>query len=126
MSDFRDVLGLRPVDAGDLDAGMALTVEDRHLNQHGTVHGGVVATLVDSVMGEAVRGSLDEGRAAVTVSMTVSYLAPADVGDQLRARAELRKGGGRIIVAEADVFRDTDQLAVAHAVATFSSVAAEG
>jgi len=54
--------------------------------------------------------------------MTVSYLEPARAGDELRATAEVRKGGKRILVVEADVVRDADGTAVAHAVATFTAV----
>jgi uncharacterized protein (TIGR00369 family) len=73
-------------------------------------------------MGAAVRSSLDEDVSAVTVSMTVSYLDPAQKGDELTATASVRKQGKKILIAEADVLRSSDAVAVAHAVATFTAV----
>lgn len=128
MAEFHDLLGLTSGDTGDAaggesdDSTMSVVVERRHLNHNGTVHGGLVATLADSAMGRAVRHCLDEELSAVTVSMTVSYLEPAEEGDLLRATAEVRKQGRRIVVVESDVVRGSDQTAIAHAVATFSAV----
>lgn len=114
---------------GDNRAGAAATVEvevrEHHLNPLGGVHGGVVAALVDSAMGNAVRDSLDEGQRGVTVALTVTYLEPATEGDRLAATAQVRRRGGRIVVAEADVVRAADGAAVAHAVGTFTPVSAQ-
>lgn len=128
MPDFTSLIGLSPTtpdkaeaDAGG-DAGLSLVVEERHLNSHETLHGGVLATLADSVMGQAVRDRLDDGRAPVTVSMTVTYLAPAVPGDELHAVAEVRRSGAKILITEADITRTSDGAAIAHAIATFSSV----
>jgi acyl-coenzyme A thioesterase PaaI-like protein len=43
---FREELGLQ-VDS----EGVVLDATERHLNAHGTVHGGVLATLIDVAMG---------------------------------------------------------------------------
>src|SRR5437868_9800997 len=42
---------------------VVVTVEpsDAHLNPYGTVHGGLVATLLDSCMGLAVQSTLEKG-----------------------------------------------------------------
>jgi len=37
------------------------TPNDTHLNPAGTVHGGLVATLLDSCMGLAIRATLEKG-----------------------------------------------------------------
>jgi len=115
---FTGSIGLEVVraDEGD-EAEAALDAGDDHLNRHGTVHGGVVATLVDSAMGAAVAM---EGVAPVTVGLTVTYLEPARPG-RLTARARVRRRGSRITVVEAEV-TDPDDQAVAHAVATFTTV----
>jgi uncharacterized protein (TIGR00369 family) len=93
-----------------LDAG------PRHLNRHGTVHGGALATLVDSAMGAAVADAGSE--APVTIEMKVTYLEPAQPG-RVTARATVRKRGRRVTIVEAEVEQD-DEL-VAHAIATFAS-----
>lgn len=102
-------------------ARVTLDVGDRHLNPHGTVHGGVIATLVDTAMGEAVATTADGERPA-TIDMTVAYLEPAGPG-RLVATAEVRKAGRRVTIVEADVTQPgpDGEEAIAHAIATFTS-----
>ena len=94
-----------------LDAG------EQHLNKHGTVHGGVLATMIDTAMGAAVAEGTD--KAPVTVSLTVTYLEPGQQG-RLEARAQVRKRGKRLTVVEAEVVQDGDVLA--DALATFATL----
>jgi uncharacterized protein (TIGR00369 family) len=112
------LLGFEVVSCDDDGAVIEVVADDRHLNGHGTVHGGAIATLVDSAMGLAVfRGD----NKPVTIEMKVTYLEPGRPG-RLRASATVRKRGKRIMIAEVDV---TDQAgdAIAHGIGTFTSVA---
>ncbi|HYD05366.1 MAG TPA: PaaI family thioesterase [Reyranella sp.] len=59
----------------------------QHSNSHGIVHGGMLATFLDSVMGSTVLHRLD--RRCVTVRLTIDYLLPARIGDWLQGEAEL-------------------------------------
>jgi uncharacterized protein (TIGR00369 family) len=96
---------------------VVLDARDQHLNPHGTVHGGVLATMIDVAMGEAIADGTD--KAPVTVSLTVTYLEPGQPG-RLEARATVRKRGKRLTVVEAEVVQDGD--VVADALATFATV----
>jgi len=49
---------------------------EAHLNPYGTVHGGVVATLLDSCMGLAVQSTLEKGLGQTTVEFKISLLRP--------------------------------------------------
>ena len=120
--DFPHRAGIDIDTAGQAQAVATLTVDETHMNANGTLHGGVIATMCDSVMGMAVRDSLEDDAKAATVSLTVTYMAPADKGDEISARAEVRKSGGKIVIVEADVVRVKDDTAIAHAVATFSVI----
>ncbi|MDO5503969.1 MAG: PaaI family thioesterase [Actinomycetia bacterium] len=126
MSEFLDHLGIHEstTETGrpGHDAGLAVTTDATHTNTNGGVHGGLIATLLDSTMGEAVRSALEDGQSAVTVSMTVTYLRGAEEGDELRASAELRKRGGSLAMVEADVVTADDEEPIAHGVATFSII----
>ena len=117
---FSELVGFEMASSGDGRAELVLNVEPRHLNPHGTVHGGAIATLVDSAMGAAVATTTGDGEGPVTIEMKVTYLEPATTG-QLRASAEVRRRGKRITIVEADVV-DADDEAVAHAIATFTTV----
>ena len=112
MSDqgFRGLVELQ-VHAGTV----VVDADARHLNPHGTVHGGVLATMIDVAMGSAVAEGTDG--TPVTVSLTVTYLEPGRPG-RLTASAKVRKRGKRLIVVEGQVEQDGD--VVADALATFS------
>ncbi len=116
------VLGIEV--AGDDPAALVVDTDDRHGNTQGGVHGGVLATLLDAVMGRAVRAGLPPDRLPATVSMTVTYLAPAALGDRLYATAVVRKRGRRLVMVEADIVRSGDGVDIAHGVASYAVVAA--
>ena len=59
----------------------------QHANAHGIVHGGMLATFLDSAMGSAVFHVLQ--RRCVTVRLSIDYLMPARLGDWLQAEAEV-------------------------------------
>lgn len=127
MTDFLEHLGVTATDPHDTDrpgddAGLGVLPGEQHANRNGTVHGGVIATLLDSVMGNAVRAGLDDDQSAATVSMTVTYLSPGAIGEQLRASAEVRKRGSSLVMVEADVVQGNDDEPVAHGVATYSVI----
>lgn len=123
--DLLEHLGITPTDPTETDrpgdeAGLGVTPDERHLNVNGGVHGGLLATLLDAVMGRAVRAGLEEGQSAVTVSMTITYLRAGKTGQELRSSAEVRKRGSRLVLAEGDVSADGEP--IAHGVATYSVV----
>jgi len=115
-----ELLGLELVDMEADGAAVELDAGERHLNPHGTVHGGTLASLIDTAMGAAVRREDTGDSAPVTIEMKVTYLRPAAPG-RLRAEARIRRRGHRIIVAEADVL-NADGEAVAHGIGTFTSI----
>lgn len=114
---FAERIGARVEDADDGGARIAFEVRDEHLNAAGTLHGGVVATLVDTAMGSAVRTTTDDGEVPATSQLTVTYLRPGRPG-RLVVTGRIRTRGRHLTVCEADVEQDGE--AVAHAVATFA------
>ena len=114
---FAGRLGARPESADDGSARMVLDVTEEHLNPAGTVHGGVLATLVDTAMGMAVRTTTGDGEVPATSQLTVTYLRPGTPG-RLEVTARLRTRGAHLTVCEADVEQDGKSLV--HAVATFA------
>jgi uncharacterized protein (TIGR00369 family) len=114
---FIGTIGARDRWAEDGRAGLALDVTDEHLNEAGTLHGGVLATLVDTAMGQAVRSRTGEGDVPATSQLTVTYLKPGRPGT-VTVTAEVRTQGEHLTVCEADVQQDGTELV--HAVATFA------
>src|SRR5277367_1674847 len=60
------------VDDGRVE--MVLTPQESQYNPIGSVHGGIIATVLDSVMGCAVHTKLPLGRAYTTLEIKVNYL----------------------------------------------------
>ncbi len=114
---FAGRLGIRVDGTDDGSARVAFEVTEEHLNAAGTLHGGVLATLVDTAMGQAVRSRTGEGDVPATSQLTVTYLRPGTPG-HLRVTARLRTQGEHLTVCEADV--EQDGRGLVHAVATFA------
>jgi uncharacterized protein (TIGR00369 family) len=82
------------------DMGMQLTrIEDeycetilvpaeRHLQQHGLIHAGVMATMADHTSGCAARGVVGFDHDVVSVEFKINFLRPA-VADRLRCRGRV-------------------------------------
>jgi len=114
---FKGLLGVRDQTAEGGRARLTLDATEDHLNDAGTVHGGVLATIVDMAMGHAVRSSTGESDVPATSQLTVTYLRPGGPGT-LEVSARVSKQGENLTVCEADVEQDGRSLA--HALATFA------
>jgi uncharacterized protein (TIGR00369 family) len=119
MEGFAATIGITAVTATDGEARAELQVESRHLNPAGTVHGGVMATLVDTAMGAAVRSTTDDGEVAATIQLTIAYLRPGREG-LLTVNARVGKQGEHVLVCEAEVEQDGQTLI--EALATFAAL----
>ena len=94
------------LDVGQRD-GLArchLDVGERHLNRHDRLHGGIAAAMLDNASGAAGSLSMDPtGRHPwVTLSMTISYLAPGRPG-RITATARITGGGRRTKFIDAEL-----------------------
>jgi uncharacterized protein (TIGR00369 family) len=73
------MLALLGVTMGTLERGrvtMSLEPAEYHYNPYGTAHGGVLASLLDTVMSCAILSLLPLGRGNTTIDLTVNYLRP--------------------------------------------------
>jgi uncharacterized protein (TIGR00369 family) len=87
-------------------------------NPLGAVHGGIAATLLDSVMGCAVHTTLPAGVAYTTLELKVNYIRAAHTGGQtLTAEGNVIHVGRRTATAEGKVVDEQGKL-IAHATTT--------
>src|SRR4051794_33890076 len=114
---FAEGLGARAGQVADGRASVRFEATEEHLNPAGTVHGGVLATLVDTAMGLAVRSATGENDVPATSQLTVTYLRPGTPGP-LTVTARVRTRGEHLTVCEADVEQDGKE--IVHALATFA------
>jgi uncharacterized protein (TIGR00369 family) len=89
----------------------------RHFaNSRGEVHGGIAASLLDITLSQAVRSTLEGPTNIATISMTMSYLAPA-IG-MLTCRGAVVRAGRSVAFAEGEV-TDEKGTAACRAVGTY-------
>lgn len=88
---------------------------EHQYNPIGMVHGGVIATLLDSAAGCAVHTTLDAGIGYTSLDLSIKYLRPvkADSGP-LRATGTVISRGRRTALATAEL-RDAADRLLAHA-----------
>lgn len=82
-----------------------LTISAAMLNGHGTAHGAALFAVADIAFALACNS---HGRPAVGRSCSIEYLAPAEVGDAVTARAVERSAVGRGGIYDVAVTRDAD------------------
>ena len=82
-----------------------------HYNALGTVHGGVIATVVDMVLGSAVHSTLKAGQGFTTLTLELKYhRAVTAKSGRLTAVAEVVTRGREIVTAEAKLIDKNDRL----------------
>ena len=110
-------LGLEPEGFAGDDYVVALSVEPRHLNIGGLVHGGVLCSLLDTAMARAFFMA-DGGRtlSAATLEMKVNFLGTAR-GGRLVARGRVAHRTRRTAYVEGSVV-DGEGRMIARATAT--------
>jgi acyl-coenzyme A thioesterase PaaI-like protein len=76
----------------------------RHVNGYRNIaHGGVLAALLDESMGWAATVFGGLRRMYLTGELTVKYLAPVPVGEEIEIRSRLLEDAGRIAYSEGEL-----------------------
>ena len=91
-------------------ARLSLEVKQQHLQLAGVMHGGAIATLIDTAVAFAIVGASQPEARFTTIEMKVNYLSPIRKG-RITADAKLIRDGRRIVVADCDVFDSEGRLA---------------
>jgi uncharacterized protein (TIGR00369 family) len=89
----------------------SLKLEEKHLQQNYFVHGGVMATVSDIVMGFAAYSLVPKHFGVVTTDLNVSFLNPG-IGDVLIAEGTVTKLGGQLVFCEANIYVEKDGIKV--------------
>jgi acyl-CoA thioesterase len=116
-SPFWDYIGMREEVIENGYAEVRINITDHLKQRRGAVHGGVLSSLVDAVVGSAIRSKLSEDQLSATVELKVNYLRPA-IGDYMVAKAKLSHLGKTIAVGQAEIYDPEDRL-VAIGTATY-------
>jgi uncharacterized protein (TIGR00369 family) len=86
-------------------------VSEELANPFGTVHGGILATMLDSAMGMAALTVTPDGSATTTATLEVKFVRPVatDAG-LLRAEGVVVHAGRRVVTAEGRLAGPDDRL----------------
>ncbi|WP_353471690.1 PaaI family thioesterase [Salipiger sp. H15] len=118
---FASLVGplLRPV-VRDARPRFGLQTNEMHANPIGSIHGGVLTTLLDQVIAIAAWNAADR-QPTVTVQMDTRFLGAAKAGDFLETRAEIRHQTRSLIFVDGEVLRGDTPIATATAVMKISA-----
>ena len=117
VSPYPSLLSMQLVDIGVGFAEIAISIERKHKQLLGVVHGGVLASLIDTVAFWAVYFGIQAPNQWYTsVDLKVNYLSPAVEG-QLLAKGRQIKVGKKICYASAEIFDSKDHI-LAHGSST--------
>jgi len=98
------LLDFEIAELGEGRAVFAVVPGEKHYNPIGVVHGGLLATLLDSAMGCAVHSTLPAGTGYTTVELHVNFVRAVGAGTgRLRAEAGLIHRGSRLATAQGRV-----------------------
>jgi uncharacterized protein (TIGR00369 family) len=113
---FLSHLKILTEDLGQGTAKLSLPVEPHLTNSMGTVHGGVIMSLLDIALCTAARTLHPGSIGAITIDMSTSFIDGGS-GTKLLAEARVLKDGRTMSFVEAEA-RNADGSLVAKAIAT--------
>jgi len=110
LGGYNSVIGLRFVEASPDMFAAELTIDDRHRQPYGLVHGGVYAGMIESLCSTGAALSVwNEGKSTVGLENTTAFLRAVRSGT-LRGTARPLARGRRSHVWEAEIKDDRDRL----------------
>ncbi|MDH5676367.1 MAG: PaaI family thioesterase [Myxococcales bacterium] len=108
---FLRLLDIKLERLGRGEAEMSMTVSQKHLQTMGIVHGGVIASILDSVTWWAAFAAQQPGDSAKLMSadLKLNYLSALKSG-RATARATCKKAGSRLCYAVGEIFDEAGRL----------------
>ena len=109
------------VAAGEVSIGFDF--DPKLTQQHGFIHGGIVATVLDSACGYAAFSLMPPNAAVLTIEFKINLLSPAQ-GEWFEATGRVKKAGRTVTVTEGELYARQGQSKklIASMVATMMSV----
>ncbi len=107
---FARLLGIELDDVSSGTATLGLDVREQLTQNHGIVHGGAIASLIDTATAFAIISLLAPREKVTTVDLSISYLRPLSEG-RVKVTAKVLRAGRRLFVVSAEVFDKDGKLA---------------
>ena len=100
---------------------MSLRHDDRFTQQHGFLHAGAVASVLDTACGYAAYSVMPPEASVLTVTYTINLLAPA-AGERFAITGEVVRAGRTLVVCRGEAFAEAGQRPFAVMQATMTAV----
>ena len=111
LPEFTRLVGIRFTEASPGRGVIEMDVDERHANPRGTLQGGILCLLADTVMGMAYGTTLQDGESLTMLEVKVNYLRAVRKA-HLRAEAKVIKAGKTVGMVECDITDEQDNLVV--------------
>ena len=99
---YARLLGIQLERVAPGEATLTLAIRPELTQNHGVVHGGAIASLLDTATAFAILTLLEPDERVTTVDLTISYLRPAVEGT-LQATARVLRQGRRLFTVSAEL-----------------------
>jgi uncharacterized protein (TIGR00369 family) len=108
---FLQLLDIKLEQLGQGEAEMSMTVQPKHLQTMGIVHGGVIASILDSVTWWAAFAAQEPGDQAriMSADLKLNYLSALKSG-RATAKGKCKKSGSRLCYVVGEIFDETGRL----------------
>ncbi len=90
---------------------VGLRICPHHINYQDAAHGGVISTFADVALSHAVYDAERPRLTPSTITLQVSYLKGAKLGDWLEARVRIDRIGGRTAYTSGEIMRGGEPIA---------------
>ena len=104
----QEFMRLLEIDLIEIEEGKTratLKVQKKHKQQNGFLHGGVVSTLADVVMGFAAFSLVPHDHHVVTGDLRISFLSPS-LSENVYAKGWVLKPGKKLHFCEAEIWEE--------------------
>lgn len=98
---FFKTIGFEFADFKEGEVIIKLKLNNNLLNTEGFLHGGVIATMLDNIIGMTMKTLTKQP--LVTINLDIQYIKSINEGN-VYARANILKKSGRILVGEGELF----------------------
>lgn len=109
---YAKFLGLELCELKTGEVTVCLDVRDELKQNQGVVHGGAIASLIDTASAFVILTTIDETERVTTTDLTIHYLRPVTSGRML-AKARIVRAGRRRFVVSVEVENEGELAATA-------------
>lgn len=109
---FGDLIGLKFEEVEKDYSKCTLKVDDRLMNPHNVLHGGVLYSMADTGMGAALYPSLSDNETCATIEVKITYFEVVSSG-VLTCETKVIRKGKNIANLESEIRKDNELVAKA-------------